>query len=145
MQLRILLYLGQNDFGQEVGVSDSSALQPSESSKQTNLQPPVPAADTIQNELNGYEPLDTIQPVDPNGLLQANMPASNHHLAQSDPIIALPTTEVVGDQVVPAVAISPTSIHTDQSAEPPRNSKGNIICDRVGCGSVTFPRKSAWR
>jgi hypothetical protein len=144
MKLTILFYLGRNDFGQ-VETAHTSALQTSESSGQTNIQHRVRAADTIQDDLNGYKTLAPIQRVDPYNLLQSSMAVSSQHLTQLDRITAFPITDITGDQILPTVATSPTSMHTDQSAEPPRDSKGSIICDRVECVSVTFRTKSSWK
>jgi hypothetical protein len=122
-----------------------STFETSESSEQTTIQPPARAAYTFQNDLNGYNTFATIQQVDPNNLLQSSMAVSSQHLTRSDFTTAFPTTEAVDNRILPTITISQTSMHIGQSTEPPRDSKGSIICDRVECGSIIFRTNSAWR
>ena len=151
MQLTIILYLGQGDF-EQVETSNVSPFQASESSEQTTMQPLAPAADTIQNDSNGSEtfiavnedPTDTIQQPNPSNLLQLSMAVSSRQLAQSNLLTTLPTTQAAGNQVARTVALSQTLTNIDQSAQPPQDSESRMICDRVGCGNITFPRRSDW-
>lgn len=151
MQLTIILYLGQGDF-EQVETSNVSPFPASESSEQTTMQPLAPAAGTIQNDWNGSEtfiavnedPTDTIQQPNPNNLLQLSMAVSSRQLTQSNLLTTLPTTQAAGNQVARTVALSQTSTNIDQSAQPPQDSERRMICDRVGCGNITFPRRSDW-
>ena len=151
MQLTIILYLGQGDF-EQVETSNVSPFQASESSEQTTMQPLAPVAGTIQNDWNGSEtfiavnedPTDTIQQPNPSNLLQLSMAVSSRQLAQSNLLTTLPTTQAAGNQVARTVALSQTLTNIDQSAQPPQDSESRMICDRVGCGNITFPRRSDW-
>lgn len=140
----ILLHLGRDDFGQ-VATGNISAFQAPESSEQTRIQPPVCATEACQDDLNGYETFAIISQLDPNNLPQSNMAGSGQHWTQSDLTTTLPTTGAVDSQIPPTIPISQTSIHIERCTEPPRDSKGRIICDRDGCSSITFRTNSAWR
>ena len=151
MQLTIILYLGQGDF-EQVETSNASPFQASESSEQTTMQPLASAAGTIQNDWNGSEtfiavnedPTDTIQQPNPNNLLQLSMAVGSRQLTQSNLLTTLPTTQAASNRVARTVALSQTSTNIDQSAQPPQDSESRMTCDRVGCGNITFPRRSDW-
>lgn len=151
MQLTILLDLGRGDF-EQVETGSISAFQASERSERTTMQPLALAAGTIQNDLNGSEtfvaingdPTYTIQQANPNDLLQLSMAGNSRHLTQSNSLTILPTTQAAGNQIARTVALSQTPTNIDRSAQPPRDSEGRMICDRVECGNITFPRRSDW-
>lgn len=135
-------------------VGDISAFQVSESLEQTTMRPLAPTAGSVQNVSSGYEPLFvavnedptyTVQHANADNLLQSSMTASRQHLTQSNLLTAFPTTEAAGNQIMRTVSLSQTSTNIDQFAEPPQNSEGRMICNRVGCGSITFHRKSDWK
>ena len=112
----------------------------------------APAAGAIQNDSNGSEtfvavdgdPTYIIQQTNPNDLQQSSMAGSSWHLTQSNLLTILPATQAAGNQIARTVAVSQTPTNTDRSTQPPRDSEGRMICDRVGCGNITFPRRSDW-
>ena len=151
MQLTIILYLGRGDF-EQTETGNVSPFQAPRSSEQTTIQPLAPAADTIQNDSNGSEtfiavnedPTDTIQQPNPNDLLQLSVAVSSQQLTQSNLLTTLLTTQAAGNQVARTVALSQTPTNIDQSVQPPQDSESRMICDRIGCNNITFPRRSDW-
>jgi len=83
--------------------------------------------------------------MNPNNLLQSTMAMSNRHLTQIDTLMTLPTTKAAGNHMAQTVTLSQMPTNIDQSAQPPRDSEGRMICDRVECGSILFSRRSDWK
>jgi hypothetical protein len=151
MPLTILLDLGRSDL-EQVEAGNTSAFQASERSEQTTMQPLASAADTIQNDSNGSEtfvavnrdPTYTIQQANYNNLQQSSVVGNSRHLTQSNLLTNLPTTQATSNHIARTVGLSQTPTNIDRSVQPPRDSEGRMICDRVGCGNITFPRRSDW-
>lgn len=65
---------------EQVEANYISAFQASESLEQITMRPLPPAAGSIQNDSNGYNPTYTIQHMNLNNLLQSTMAINNRHL-----------------------------------------------------------------
>ena len=121
------------------------AFQASKSLEKTTMQPLPPAASNIQNDSNSYDPTYTIQHKNPNNLLQSTMATSNRHLTEIDMLMTLPTKKATRNHIAQTMTLSQIPTNINQSAQPPRDSKGRIICDRVECDSILFSRRSDWK
>lgn len=116
------------------------------------MQTPALASDTIQNDSNGCEtvvsvdmdPTYTIEQSSLNDLLQSNTAVNSRYLIQPNLPTTLPTTQDAGGQIMRTIALSPTSASIDRPTQPPRDSKGKMICDHDGCDTLTFQRRSDW-
>jgi hypothetical protein len=109
------------------------------------VQPSSYNIEADQNDFYGHETSIVTPQANLDNLPLSSVVMDGQDLSQSISTVAFPIAEAIDSQIPPTIPIPQTPRHVNRCTEPPRDSGGNMVCNRDGCNSITFRTKSAWK